>query len=70
MHYIITDALIARLKRHSKPGDYKEEYYLLISLLKKYPIPEGTTSLKAIGFNNDGKPLKATIILRGDENGI
>lgn len=70
MHYIITDELIMRLARYSKPGTYKDEYYRLLALLKKYPIPEGTASLKCIGFNSDGKPLKATIILRGDSDGI
>lgn len=70
MHYIITDALISRLIKHSKPGTYRNEYYLLITLLKKYPIPEGTVSLKCTGSNSDGLPIKATIYLRGEDDGI
>lgn len=70
MYYIITDEFIARLIKHSKPGIYREEYYRLLSLLKKRPIPEGTSSLKCLGFDSDGKPLKCTIVLRGDSDGI
>lgn len=70
MYYIITDEFIARLTKHSKPGVYKDEYYRLLSLLKKRPIPEGTFILKCLGFDSDGKPLKSTIILRGDSDGI
>jgi hypothetical protein len=67
-HYIITDALIDRLRKHSKPGVFKSEYYLVLMLLKKYPLPEGTSSVRAIGFNSDGAPIKSTIYLKLDED--
>ncbi len=66
-HYIITDSLIEQIKRYSKPGVFKAEYIKALMLLKKYPLPEGTSSVKAIGFNSDGAPIKSTIYLTIDE---
>lgn len=62
-HYIITDEQIQRLVRYSKPGPYKSDYIKVLSELKKVAVPEGTTMLRAMGFNSEGKNMKVDIPL-------
>jgi hypothetical protein len=60
-HYIITDELIDRLYKHSKPGVFKSEYEKVLRELKKNKIPEGTMTVRCLGFNADGKNFKIDI---------